>query len=143
MPAFVALLGRRLKVSALVDGDRTNAKLARIKAAAQHNGVDESRIVVCSDVTGTTNADIEDLFDPDDYLRLYNWAFAANVKASDLADTSQPVIKRITDLKGEFNHALPAHALTDRREEFFASIKPKTIEQFKALFTAVNATMSP
>lgn len=143
MPAFVALLGRRLEVSALVDGDRTNAKLARIKAAAAHNGVDESRIVVCSDITGTTNSDIEDLFDPDDYLRLYNWAFAANVEASDLAETSQPVIKRLTDLKGEFDHALPAHALTDRREEFFASIKPKTIEKFKALFAALNATLAP
>lgn len=141
MPAFVALLGRRLSVSALVDGDRTNAKLARIKAAAEHNGVDQSRIIVCSDVTGMTNSDIEDLFDAADYLRLYNWAFSTNVKASDLADTNQPIIKRITDRKGEFDHALPAHALTDHREEFFAKIKPKTIKQFKALFAALNATI--
>ena len=35
LPAFVALLGRRLKVSALIDGDRTPAKLQRVEAAAK------------------------------------------------------------------------------------------------------------
>lgn len=141
MPAFVALLGRRLEVSALVDGDRSNFKLARIKAAAEHNGVAQSRIVVCADVTQMTNSDIEDLFDVDDYLRLYNWAFSTALKPADLAATNQPVIKRITDLSGEFDHALPAHALTNHREEFFASVKPKSLEQFKLLFERLNATV--
>lgn len=142
MPAFVALLGRRLAVTALVDGDRTNAKLSRIKKAAEHNGVSEDVIVVCSDVDGLpTNADIEDLFDPADYLRLFNWAFDANVKGSDLPATEQPIIKKLTDLRGEFDHALPAHALTMHREEFFGAVKPKTLKQFSALFERLNTTL--
>jgi predicted ATP-dependent endonuclease of OLD family len=143
MPAFVALLGRRLSVSALVDGDRTSKKLARVKAAAEHNNVDVSHIVVCSDVKGTpTNADIEDLFDVADYLRLYNWAFDTNLKVSDLAATDEPIIKRITSARGSFDHALPAHALTTHREEFFGSIKSKTVKQFSELFEKLNATVT-
>lgn len=142
MPAFVALLGRRLKVSALIDGERSSAKLARIKAAAEHNGVPEASIVLCSDVGGLpTNADIEDLFDIEDYLCLYNWAFDKNLKASNLAPTSQPIIKRISDVQGKFDHALPAHALTTHRDEFFTSLQPKTISQFSEMFSLLNATI--
>lgn len=142
MPAFVALLGRRLAVSALVDGDRTNAKLQRVKKAANHNGVDESVIVVCSDIDKMpTNADIEDLFDVADYLKLYNWAFDSNLKAADLLETDEPIVKKITSIRGAFDHALPAHALTTHREEFFSGIKPKSVKQFTALIEKLNATV--
>jgi hypothetical protein len=143
MPAFVALLGRRLAVSALIDGDRTNAKLQRVKKAAQHNGVDEGVIVVCSDIDKMpTNADIEDLFDVADYVRLYNWAFDDNLKATELANTGEPIIKKISAVRGEFDHALPAHALTLHRDEFFTGIKPKTAKQFVALIEKLNATVT-
>jgi predicted ATP-dependent endonuclease of OLD family len=143
MPAFVALLGRRLKVSALVDGDRTNAKLARIKLAAEHNGVPDSHIVVCSDVDPSLpkNADVEDLFVVEDYLKLYNWAFNKSLAAPALAATDQPIIKRIKDVDGEFDHAIPAHALTMHRDEFFASVDPVTVENFDKLFAKLNATV--
>lgn len=143
MPAFVALLGRRLAVSALIDGDRTNAKLQRVKKAAEHNGVDESVIVVCSDVDKMpTNADIEDLFDVADYIRLYNWAFDDNLKVSELASTDEPIVKKITAVRGPFDHALPAHALTLHRDEFFKSVKARTVTQFVALIEKLNATVT-
>ncbi len=143
MPAFVALLGRRLSVSALIDGDRTNAKLQRVKKAADHNGVDEGVIVVCSDIDKMpTNADIEDLFDVADYVRLYNWAFDDNLKASELANTDEPIIKKIASMRGSFDHALPAHALTLHRDEFFAGVKARTVKQFAALMEKLNATVT-
>lgn len=102
----------------------------------------EDAIVVCSDIDGLpTDADIEDLFDTADYLRLFNWAFGANVKAADLPATEQPIVKKLTDLRGDFDHALPAHALTMHREEFFAAVKPKTLTQFSALFKRLNVTL--
>jgi energy-coupling factor transporter ATP-binding protein EcfA2 len=144
MPAFVALLGRRLKVSALVDGDRASAKLARIKAAARDNGVPEDCIVLCADADPSlpTNADIEDLFDTRDYLRLYNWAFGTSLVAGDLAATNEPIVRRVSNRVGEYDHALPAHALTAHREEFFAAIQPTSLTRFRALFELLNATLS-
>lgn len=145
MPAFVALLGRRLKVSALIDGVRTGARLARIKAAAKDNGVPESSIVVCSDVPGApTNADIEDLFTVADYLRLYNWTFDERVAPTDLAATNEPILKKLVDYRGgkDFDHALPAHELTRRRDDFFGSVEKATLDNFVALFNLLNATIN-
>lgn len=144
MPAFVALLGRRLKVAVLVDGARSNSRLQRIRAAAEHNMVPEKAIVACSDVVhAPTNADIEDMFTTDDYLRLYNWVFATNLRSSDLPNTSEPILKKILECRGgeDFDHALPAHALTDHREEFFASIEEATVANFEALFALLNSTV--
>lgn len=143
MPAFVALLGRRLKVSALIDGARTQAKLDRVKRAAASNGVSESAIVVCGDVDGAPkNADIEDMFDVHDYLSLYNWAFGKAVSVEDLGATDEPILKRLEDVEGKFDHALPAHALTEHREEFSAAMRPTTVQRFRALFALLNATLT-
>jgi hypothetical protein len=131
MPAFVALLGRRLTVSALIDGARSQARLTRIRSAAKNNGVPESAIVLCSDVSGMpTNADIEDLFTVADYLRLYNWAFGTNISPGDLPTTGEPILKKLFDLRSgqEFDHALPAHQLTNRRKEFFSSMETGTAD---------------
>jgi hypothetical protein len=43
----------------------------------------------------------------------------------------------------DFDHALPAHKLTEKRDEFFASVEPTTLDNFDALFTALNATVQP
>ena len=145
LPAFVALLGRRLKVSALADGARSSNRLARIKAAALENGVPESAIVACSDVAGLpTNADIEDMFAAPDYLKLYNWAFAMSVTPEDLPESSEPVLRKLTVFRGgnDFDHAKPAHALTKHRSEFFAAIDAVTLTNFEGLFVLLNSTMT-
>lgn len=144
LPAFVALLGRRLKVSALVDGARSTTRLTRIKAAASHNNVPEGAIVACSDVPDVpSNADIEDMFAIEDYLRLYNWAFDTAITANDLPNTAEPILKKLSDQRDgkDFDHALPAHALTRRRDEFFASLQSVTITNFENLFAILNATI--
>lgn len=143
MPAFVALLGRRLKVSALVDGIKTSSRVDRIKAAARSNNVPETAIIACSQASSDLpdNADIEDLFDLEDYLKLYNLAFDSNLQASQLAQTTEPVLKRIEQAKEKYDHALPAHALTEHREEFFKSVSAKTVSRFEKLFEILNATI--
>lgn len=140
MPAFVALLGRRLDVIALVDGARTSGRLNRIRAAAKDNDVDEAAVIACSEIDGMpTNADIEDLFDPADYLKLYNWRFGKALSISQLSSGAEPILKKIASVEGEFDHALPAHTLTERQEEFFAGLKPATVANFEKLFAKIDA----
>jgi len=143
MPAFVALMGRRLEVSVLVDGEKTASVLDRTKAAARANGVSEKRIIAVADVATTlpNSADIEDLFSISDYLRLYNWTFSKNLSEDDLSGTRGRIIGRIEEVEGKFNHALPAHSLTARQEEFFASVSTETTEHFEKLFELLNATL--
>ena len=140
MPAFVALMGRRLKVSALVDGATTAPTLARARKAAEENGLEPKTIVAISELDPDlpVTADIEDLFAVSDYLKLYNWAYNRNVKEYDLPDTPLPVVKKLADLHGRFDHALPAHALTDNQHEFFTSVSDETVSRFEAAFERLN-----
>ena len=115
----------------------------RIEAAAAANGVPKSSLIACADAADglQRNADIEDLFTVPDYLRLYNWAFKASLSEGDLVATDQPLIQRIEEVRGAFDHAMPAHALTRRREEFFSSVESDTVDRFRQLFAKLNETV--
>jgi hypothetical protein len=61
---------------------------------------------------------------------------------TDLPQTAEPILRKIEIARGKFDHALPAHTLTDRREEFFASVSPTTVDRFEKLFVLLNETMT-
>lgn len=144
-PAFVALFARHLNVSVLLDGDRNGKDAQRVYQQATKGIFRERGIVVIGDVSGLPVAkpDIEDLFDPEDYLRLYNWAFGKNRVVGDLPADHDPILKRIGSLDAAFDHAIPAYGLTNHRDEFFASVKTTTLDRFEALFKLLNATIEP
>ncbi len=41
----------------------------------------------------------------------------------------------------KFDHAIPAHLLTEGRDEFFANVDPSTLDRFENLFQLLNATV--
>ncbi len=144
MPAFVALMGRRLEVSVLVDGEKSASVLDRTRNAAKENGVPASRILSVGEVDSSLpkDGDIEDLFTTSDYLRLYNWAFKKTLSETDLPAGPGRIIGRINAFEGaKYDHALPAHALTDNQEEFFSSLDPVTVANFEKLFAKLNASV--
>ena len=143
MPVFMALLGRRLTVSALMDGKRTSKYAVRVMNAVAENGVSESAIVFCEQVAGLPcGADIEDLFTDADYLTLFNKTFGAKLTPSDLAGTNEPLIRRLEQHLGEsFDHALPAHTLVKHYDELASSFSAETLDRFAALFELLNNTI--
>jgi len=142
---FVALLGRRLTMSVLIDGPQSSRQLQRIKAAAAANNVADTSLVLCADVDADlpNSADIEDLFATDDYLWLHNQTFPSNaVSTEQLPPTREPILKRLQAVRGaDFDHALPAHTLTQVREAFFAQARAETLDRFAALIGKLNATL--
>lgn len=140
---FVAMFGRRIPLTVLIDGEASSRQRDRIAAAAKSGGkMEPSKIVLCVDAlpNGPKKADIEDLFDLQDYLWLYSRTFDV-LTANDLATTTEPVIKRIQDVRGKFDHALPAYKLTEASKEFFEQVQPTTLDNFEALFRILNATL--
>lgn len=140
MPAFVALIGRRLDVRALVDGAETARVIDKVRSAAKAVGVADERIVVIGEMSGLhPTADIEDLFTVKDYLWLYSRALAPLAEA-DLPPTPEPILRRLQVTRaqkgqdGKFDHALPAHELTASRTEFFDQVDAATLDQFEELF---------
>ena len=144
MPAFVALMGRRLEVSVLIDGPKTNATFDRVTKAGEQNEVSANRFVTIAQVDEALpgTADIEDLFAAEDYLKLYNWAFGTSVSVADLPTTQEPIVRKLTNLRGsDYDHALPAHALTERTAEFFEQVDPRTVTNFTRLFEILNGSI--
>ena len=92
-----------------------------------------------------TNSDIEDMFTPAEFVKLYNNAFGTSLKVSDLTGRDR-IIDRISRAEGNpfTKHGKPADALLrdPNRSKFHGGLSSKTLDRFENLFKAVNATLS-
>jgi energy-coupling factor transporter ATP-binding protein EcfA2 len=142
IPAFVALLGRELEVSVLLDGNRQGKDAQRVFAQAAKGVIRKEEVVVVNDVSHTVpKADVEDLFEPEDYLKLFNWAFATKLTVANLSGANERIVPQLERIHGAYNHVLPAHALTEHRDEFFSAVNAATLDRFEELFRLLNATI--
>jgi hypothetical protein len=139
IPSFVALLGTHLNVTVLIDSaKKPNQRLENVVEAGLLNG---KRLIAIGQITNTKTADIEDLFDVDDYLQLYNASFNAAIKASDLQGTDS-IVNKIARHVGvdRFDHGRPAIYLL-RNPDAVQKLSQRTIENFIRLFEVVNKTL--
>jgi predicted ATP-dependent endonuclease of OLD family len=148
MPAFIAVMGRRLTVRALIDGAETTKVTTKVLSAAQAANVDATRITVIGQLDGLPEtADIEDLFSTKDYLWLHNRATEVTINEEDLIPTDRPIpiLKRIGIARDnqhkprDFDHVGPAHQLTRDKDAFFEQVDGETLDRFEAVFKKLTA----
>lgn len=148
---FVSLLGaNQLNVAALIDA---NPKDRQRIAALQDNGHLKGRALIqISEITGTQEADTEDLFEPDFYLGLVNLAYkpdlAKPLKAGDLKSQAPRITARVEQHfrdnhigSGKLNHYRPAERLLRDQTELVAKIGKETLERAETLFKRVNGLL--
>lgn len=140
IPTFVALLGNHLKVTVLVDSRKEGNQ--RLDRMAKDGYLEKRRIILVGDVLGRKTGDIEDLFEVDEYLALYNKAFSKSLKATDLQG-NDPIVTRIARHKGldRFDHGRPADVLLREREAILKTLSEETLKRFEDLFTRINKTL--
>jgi predicted ATP-dependent endonuclease of OLD family len=140
IPTFVALLGNHLKVTVLVDSRKEGHQ--KLERMAKDGYLEKQRIILVGDVLGRKTGDIEDLFEEDEYLVLYNKAFGRAVKPKDLKG-NDPIVARIARLEGvdRFDHGLAADVLLRERETFLSALSAKTLMRFEELFKRINNTL--
>lgn len=138
LPAFVSLLGRKVSVTVLLDSGTEGG--GKVEAAMNANKIDGERIVLVSSVLEQKHADIEDLFSVDDYIALYNAAFGRKLKAKDLSNHHERILKRLEN-SGEpkFDHWRPAEVLL-RDPARVEKLSETTLANFEALARKINAT---
>ena len=138
VPAFVSLLGRKVSVTVLLDSGTEGG--GKVEAAMNANKIDSERIVLVSSVLEQKHADIEDLFSVDDYIALYNAAFGKKLKAKDLSNHHERILKRL-ESSGEprFDHWRPAEVLL-RDPARVEKLSDATLANFEALARKINAT---
>jgi hypothetical protein len=140
VPTFVALLGIHLDLTVLVDARKSGHQ--RLAALAQQGYLANKRIITIGEVLGKPAADIEDLFEADDYLIIYNAAFGKAHVAANLTGTD-PIVKRLARAEGisEFDHGKPADVFMRRRDQFLPALSEATLSNFEAIIERVNQTL--
>jgi hypothetical protein len=140
IPTFVALLGNHLKITVLVDSRKGGHQ--RLERMAKDGYLEQQRIIVIGDVLGRGVGDIEDLFEEDEYLSLYNKAFGKDLKPKDITG-ADPIVVRIARHEGieRFDHGRPADVLLREREGITAMLSDETLKRFETLFARINSTI--
>jgi AAA domain, putative AbiEii toxin, Type IV TA system len=137
VPAVVALIGRQMGVTVLVESKGGSEKLVEL---AKAGFLKPKRLVAVAEVTGGTRADIEDLFEVEDYLALYNQAFGKNLRVADLPP-GERILDRIKEKEGDFDAGRPADALLRLRDKLLPPLRPTTRARFEELFRRINKTL--
>jgi hypothetical protein len=137
IPAVVALVGRQMGVTVVVESKGGSEKLVEM---AKAGFLKPKRLVAVAEVTGGSRADIEDLFEVDDYLALYNQAFGKTLRAADLPP-GERILERIKEKEGDFDAGRPADALLRFRDKLLPPLRPTTRARFEELFRRINRTL--
>ncbi len=140
VPTFVALLGHHLDVTVLIDARKSgHQKLSRL---TEQGILEAKRIITVGQIIGAKAADIEDLFEPQEYVDLYNLACAKNWKVDDL-DGNGTIVSQIARKEGvdRYDHGKPADALLRHRDKILPGLSEDTLKRFEALFAKLNETL--
>jgi predicted ATP-dependent endonuclease of OLD family len=139
---FISLLrGNKLSVVCLLDTVKDPKSKARLSDLIDQKIIHQNKIKFFDEfVQGFTQADLEDLFKKEDYLKFYNEAYPdAKVNLSDLNPSIQPILIQICKFLGieRFNHYRPANTLASKGIDanFFSK---ETLDNFELLFKSIN-----
>lgn len=136
IPTFVALLGSHLRVAVLVDSAAGGSQ--RLASLVDRHLLDPNRLLPVTAITGTKEADIEDMFDPAFYLRLIEGSGVASLKESQLTGTDR-ITKRIERVIGkEYDHYDPARYFLENQVALLPSVDAATLDRFEQLFQRLN-----
>jgi predicted ATP-dependent endonuclease of OLD family len=146
---FISLLrGSKLNVACLLDTFTDQKGKQKVDDLVRHKIIKEKNIRFFNEFSnnGKDIADIEDLFDKKEYLKLFNDAFDKElpvVKITDLDNSIDTILKQINKVinKDRFNHYRPANKLNQLAvdKNFF---NPKTLENFEKMFQEINNLFS-
>jgi len=133
---FVSLIGPPLDITVLADAGTRG--MQRVTGMIHQGLLTPSRLILASVAADSPNADIEDLFIEDDYLKLFNKTFATSLEVTDLPPGDR-IVKRLEALHGRFGHGDVAETLLRNCSDM--SFADTTLDRFTELINALNATL--
>lgn len=147
VPTFVALLGaqKAIGIATLIDFQKHDQQ--SIENLYKKRLLDKSRVLTFADFVGKREADVEDMFDEDFYLRLVGEEFGVSLTASDIKSQHPRIVIRLEEYftanplpKGsKYNHYRPARLLAEKPTSL--TIPATTLDRFERAFTALNALL--
>ena len=149
---FVALLGsqKKLNIATLIDLQKKDKQ--KVENLYKQKLLKKKQVRTFAEFTGTTEADIEDMFDIGFYLSLVNAEYAADVKKP-IREVDLPPHTRIlprlegyfekTPMKNNavFNHYRPARYFTEHLSELKDKVGPTALSRFEMAFRTLNGLL--
>ncbi len=135
---FISLMrGNDLSIVCLLDTFTDQSAQARLKRMVEQKIIVEKKIIYYHSSLEQDFADIEDLFDKNEYLTLYNGAFTSAIPITEL-DSQKPIMGQLKHLNDNktFNHYLPANYMAKNIGMITFSVE--TLNRFEHLFQMVN-----
>lgn len=142
---FISLLrGSKLNVVCMLDTFTDQKGKRKVDNLVSEKIIKEKNIRFFNEFSGNGKdvADIEDLFEKEDYLKLFNKAFDGDhaiVNLADLDDSIPTIVAQVNKVinKRRFNHYRPANKLAQLGvdKNFFTG---KTLDNFELMFTELN-----
>lgn len=138
---FISLLrGQELQIACLLDTFTDAKGKAKMEDLVVGKIIQKNKIKFFDEfIEGYNQADIEDIFTKEDYLKLYNEAFRKDIKLSDLNSSIKPIIIQLNNYLGtsRFNHYAPANKLVQMgvSSDYFDNC---TLDKFEEVFKTVN-----
>jgi hypothetical protein len=149
--SFLSLLGgQNLNTSVLIDASGSGDQ-QRIKNMQETGHLSKHDLIRITEFTGTTAADVEDLFEPGFYLQLVNPAFAQRLAkkltVAELGAGDPRITKRIQahfdqNSLGHFSHLRPATHLLREQATLLDKIPEKTLDRAAGLFERINKNLT-
>ena len=145
---FVSLLGaNQVNLAALIDANPKDKQ--RIQALQSNGHLKGHALIQMSEITGSAEADTEDLFAEDFYLDLVSGALATElpkaIKSKDLKSKAPRITARVEQhlrehgiANGRLNHYRPAAHLLRHQTNLLPKIDQATLQRAETLFNRLN-----
>lgn len=152
VPTFVALLGSQkgMNVATLLDIQNSDKQL--IEDLYKKKLLTKKQVSTYADFIGTTEADVEDMFDRAFYIDLVNGEFAGQLPekiTKTKLNAKEPRTLRAIDAwlaenpmkSGSFGHYRPARYFTEQLAKLWPKVSDETKDRFEAAFTHLNGLL--
>lgn len=152
VPTFVALLApqKGMNVATLLDIQNNDKQL--IEDLYKRKLLTKKQVSTYADFTGTAEADVEDMFDRDFYVRLVNEEFSSQLKVKitpSKLNANEPRTLRAIEAwlvdnpmkSGSFGHYQPARYFTEKLATLWPKVSDETKDRFEAAFKHLNGLL--
>ena len=149
---FVALFAAQKKLNIATLTDLQKRDQQKLYNLYKQKLLEKSHVLTFAQFTGTNEADIEDMFEPQFYVDVVNQEYAKDLQAPLKVD-SLPQHPRIlvriekhleaNPLRNgvQFNHYRPARFFTENLAKLTPPISAATLDRFEAMFKALNSLL--
>ena len=146
VPTFVALIGAntKLNIAVLIDYQKKDQQM--IENLYKKKLLKKNHVLTYADFVGNNEADVEDMFDPEFYLKLVSEEFQKPLTVNDLPPGPPRIVRRLEDHfennplpNGvKFNHYRPALYFSKNFGSLESDLSESDLDRFQKAFDALN-----